>query len=86
MIPRCWPALVALALSMRLCGPEPAHAGTLVCDATCLSKAASISSIALNADKVVTGSKYAKTVITHPFHPRKALERAKIKAAKRTNK
>jgi hypothetical protein len=83
MIPRCWPGVVALALAMRFCGTPPlAHAGGFVCDATCLSKLASASSIAVNADKLATGSKYTVAVLKHPLHPKRAVSAVKSKSTK----
>ena len=62
MIPRCWPAVIALTLSMRFCGPEPVHAGGITCSATCLSKLASAVSIAANGKTIVAAAKK----IRHP--------------------
>ena len=84
MIPRCWPGVLALAmaLAMRFCHPSLAHAGGFVCDATCLSKLASASSIAVNADKLATGSKYTVAVLNHPMHPKRAVSAVKSKSTK----
>ena len=83
MIPRCWPAVIALTLSMRFCGPEPVHAGTIQADGPTIAAGLSSLDSLLNIDKTVGGLKRAAVIITHPFHPRKALERAKMKDTKR---
>ena len=60
------------------------EAGTFVCNANCISKVASVSTILLNADKAVSGMKKAGAVVVHPAHPKAALQRLKTTKAKRT--
>ena len=71
--------VVALIAGMEF---QLARSGAFVCDATCLSKLASVSSIALNADKAVSGVKGAGAVVSHPFHPVAAWKRARGKKTK----
>ena len=78
-IPSMWLAMILVCAGIS-------YAGTIVCDANCFSKLASLSSIALNADKAIAGTKAAKACVFHIWHCKSAVQQSKIKAtaAKRT--
>lgn len=59
-------------------------AGVVACDASCISKLASLSTLALNADKAVSGSKKAIAVVKDPLHPKRAL--ARLRATRKDTK
>ena len=51
-------------------------AGTLTCDAVCLGKVASVTTITVNALDLKTHAKHAKAVIMKLRHPKKGTKHA----------